>query len=153
MIIETLIVALVAAAPLSELRGAIPLGLHFFRLNPALVAAAALLGNFLPVLVIAYFLDPLLDLIAKIVPWFHRFLAKHLEAARHKTKKAVEKYGLWGLVVFVAIPLPLFGAYTGAAGAVLLGMPRRRIFLASALGILIADAVVFAIDAGVVKLT
>ena len=152
MIYKILTVIMVAAAPLSELRGAIPLGIDIFKLNRGLVVAISILGNLLPALAIAFFFEPLIDLFSKRIPVFHKFLLKHLETARHKTKKAVDRYGLFGLIIFIAVPLPLFGVYTGAAGAVLLGMPRRRIMLASVVGVAIAALIVFTIDAALGKL-
>ncbi len=65
-----------------------------------------------------------------------------LERARRKIHSAVERYGYWGLMVFVAIPLPLTGAYTGAIGAWVLGMRRWKSILFIALGVAIAGVVV-----------
>jgi uncharacterized membrane protein len=152
MIYKIITVIIVAAAPLSELRGAIPLGINLFKLNPLSVVIFSVAGNLLPVLVISYFFDPLIYFFSQKIPAFHRFISKHLETARHKIKKAVSRYGFIGLVIFVAIPLPLFGVYTGAAGAVLLGMPRRRIIYACALGVLAAAAIVYFVDALIFKL-
>jgi uncharacterized membrane protein len=152
MIYKIIAVITLAAAPLTELRGAIPLGINFFKLNALLVVVLSVVGNLLPALLIAFFLDPLIYFFSRKIPAFHRFLSKHLETARHKIKKAVDRYGLIGLIIFVAIPLPLFGVYTGAAGAVLLGMPRRRIIFACICGVLVAAAVVYAVDALAFKL-
>ena len=152
MIYKIIAVIIVAAAPLTELRGAIPLGINLFKLNPLFVVFLSVAGNMLPALAISFFLEPLIDFFSKKIPAFHRFLLKHLETARVKIKKAVLKYGFVGLVVFVAIPLPLFGVYTGVAGAVLLGMPRRRLIFASAIGVIFAAAIVYATDALILKL-
>ena len=152
MIYKIITVIIVAAAPLTELRGAIPVGINLFKLDPLFVVILSVVGNLLPALAISFFLDPLIGFFSRKIPAFHRFLLKHLETARVKIKKAVLKYGFVGLVVFVAIPLPLFGVYTGVAGAVLLGMPRRRLIFASAIGVIFAAAIVYATDALILKL-
>ena len=65
-----------------------------------------------------------------------------VERARRKIHGAVERYGYWGLMIFVAIPLPLTGAYTGALGAWVLGMRRGKAMLFIALGVALAGAIV-----------
>lgn len=70
-----------------------------------------------------------------------------VERARKKVREPVEKYGYWGLLVFVAIPLPFTGAWTGALGAWILGMGTKRAILFIVLGVAIAGAVVTAIMA------
>jgi len=69
---------------------------------------------------------------------FDRFVAK----ARAKVHKEVEKYGYLGIMVFVAIPLPITGAWTGTLGAWILGMDRKKTMLAVAGGVAIAGIIV-----------
>ena len=77
--------------------------------------------------------------------WVHR----KLERIRHKAHPLVEKYGVLGLAVFVSIPLPGTGAYSGSAAAWLLDMDWRRAFLAVSLGVLIAFFVVWGLSEAV----
>lgn len=83
---------------------------------------------------------------SKVWPWFER--------TQHKLHPYVEKYGEWGLAVFIGVPLPGTGAYTGAFGAFLLGMDKRKFLVANFLGVLIACVAVtglcLLIDQGVV---
>ncbi len=74
--------------------------------------------------------------------WVHR----KLEGIRTKAHPLVEKYGVLGLAIFVAIPLPGTGAYSGSAAGWLLDMPPRRAFLAVSLGVLGAFAIVWALS-------
>jgi uncharacterized membrane protein len=62
--------------------------------------------------------------------------------ARRKVHRAVERWGYWGLTVFVCIPLPFTGAWTGVLGAWVLGMEWRRALLAVTAGVLIAGGIV-----------
>ncbi len=78
--------------------------------------------------------------------WVHR----KLERIRHKAHPLVEKYGLLGLAVFVSIPLPGTGAYSGSAASWLLDMGWRKAFLAVCLGVMIAFTAVWALsEAGI----
>jgi len=126
--------------PISELRGAIPFAvLRGMDLLPAaLIAVAA--NAMVPAL--AYlFLSTFHKLFYRIGA-YRRFFDRFVEKARVKVHASVEKYGYWGLLVFVAIPLPVTGAWTGALGAWILGMEKRRSILAIAGGVVVAGLVV-----------
>lgn len=147
--IDELKVVGVAALPILELRGAIPLG---FSLGIPLgrLYLWALLGNLIPVLPLLlffkYFFHHLenIKFIGKFFKWWFRRVER-------KTK-LIERWGFWGLVLFVAIPLPVTGAWTGAAAATLLEVRIKRAFLAIFLGIAIAGVIVSLVVSGVVQL-
>ncbi len=86
--------------------------------------------------------------------WFDRRVWPSFERTRHKLHPYVEKYGEWGLAVFIGVPLPGTGAYTGAFGAFLLGMDKRKFLIANFMGVLLACVAVAVIcllvDQGVV---
>ena len=65
-----------------------------------------------------------------------------LGARPEELKPSIETYGTWGLAIFIGIPLPLTGAYTGAAGAFALGMGKRQFMIANVVGVLLAGIVV-----------
>ena len=75
-------------------------------------------------------------------PVYHSLFSRIVERARTKIQKKVQKYGYVGVMLFVAIPLPVTGAYTGALGAWVLGMERKKSFLAISLGVCIAGIIV-----------
>ncbi len=75
-------------------------------------------------------------------PAYQRLFGVILERSRRKVHAKVEKYGYAGLALFVAIPLPITGAYTGTLGAWVLGMERRKTLLAVAAGVLVAGIIV-----------
>ena len=138
---EFLEIFFVAAAPISELRGAIPLGISFDISWPA-VYFVALAGNILPVPFILLLLGPVSRILSK-VKIFERILNFIFKISR-KRGGIVEKYGALGLVFFVAIPLPITGAWTGSIVAFLLDIKFKRAFPAIVLGVIIAGIIVTA---------
>ncbi len=145
-----LIAFIISALPIAELRGGIPVAtevLHMDWRSAYLVCAA---GNFVPVIPILYLFDPLARFLRRWRP-LDRFLDRLF--ARTRTKgKVVEKYEALGLILFVAIPLPVTGAWTGALAAYLFGVRPRYAIPAIALGILIAGVIVTLATQGVLHL-
>ena len=132
--------ALLSLLPISELRGAIP----FAVLNGVGVLPAALIGTAVNATVpfLAYlFLSTIHKLLYR-TSFYKKFFDKFVERARSKVHAQVEKYGYWGLFIFVAIPLPLTGAWTGILGAWVLGMERKKSILAVTAGVVAAGCIV-----------
>jgi len=132
----------VAAVPVVELRGAIPLGVHL-GLRPLEAMGLALLGNLAPIPVLYYILLPAFRYLRR-TRLFRRAVGGYL-AHSEKRAAAVKKYGLWGLALFVAVPLPGTGAWTGCLIALLLGYSLRSALAALALGTLGAGLAVTAL--------
>jgi len=137
---EFLKIFFTAAAPISELRGAIPLAILDMDISWQLALPVALAGNLLPIPFLLLFLDPVSRLLSK-VKLFEKIINWVFERSRRRGK-IIERYESIGLAIFVAIPLPLTGAWTGAIVAFLLGLPFWRAFLAITIGVLIAGAIV-----------
>ena len=87
------------------------------------------------------FLSSLHKLLERWKP-YRRLFDRIVERARRQVHAKVEKYGYAGLILFVAIPLPITGAYTGTLGAWILGMDRRKTILAVFVGVIIAGIIV-----------
>ncbi|HBR80451.1 MAG: hypothetical protein UX09_C0055G0005 [Candidatus Uhrbacteria bacterium GW2011_GWE2_45_35] len=139
---------LLAAAPISELRGAIPMAVSVWHLSLVSAFLFSVIGNILPVPVIFYLLPKVLAWAEKHGPWLHRFLTVYLEKKRAKFQSSYDKYGALALMFFVAIPLPITGAWTGTGLAVLLRIHPRYSFPAIVAGILIAGVIVSLIVSG-----
>lgn len=135
-----LIVTLVSMLPIVELRGAIPVGIVSLGLPWWSVYGWAVLGNLIPVVPLLLFLGVLSRAMSKlkgfsmVFPWL-------FERTRRRSG-IVEQYESLGLMLFVAIPLPVTGAWTGSIAAFLFGIRFRRALPAIALGVLIAGVVV-----------
>ncbi|TRZ49913.1 MAG: hypothetical protein D4S01_07680 [Dehalococcoidia bacterium] len=129
----------IAASPIAELRVAIPWAIwHDFPWYYAFVLAV--IGNLLPVPFILLFLNAISRLLSKI-GFIDRFLHRLFEHTRRRGR-IVEKYERIGLVLFVAIPLPITGAWTGSLLAVLFGLKFKHALLSIFIGILIAGTIV-----------
>ncbi len=136
---KLLITFLISMVPVIELRGAIPYGVAA-GLEPWVVCVLAILGNMLPVPFILLF-------IRKIFAWMCRFdklrpIVEKLERRAAGKSDKVKKYELLGLFLFVAVPLPGTGAWTGSLIAALMEMRLKRALPAIALGVLTAGVVV-----------
>ena len=78
--------------------------------------------------------------------WYENFFGRLINRARERVARKIEKYGYFGIMMFVAIPLPITGAYTGTLGAWILGMDKKKTFLAVAAGVVIAGIIVSVIS-------
>jgi len=130
----------IAASPISELRGAIPVAIIGFHFPWYYAFLLAIIGNLLPVPFILLFLDTLSRLLSKI-GIFKRMLQWLFEHTRRRGK-IIERYERIGLILFVAIPLPVTGAWTGSLAAVLFGLKFKHAFLSIFAGIVIAGIIV-----------
>ena len=142
MIRSIVILFLITLIPGLELRASIPLGIFGGDLVESPLAwqwvvLVCVISNILIGWAFFLCLHPLVCLFRKM-EWCDRLLKKYLDRAQEKLKPQVEKYGFWGVAVFIGIPLPMTGAYTGAAGAYALGMKRRKFMVANVVGVLIA---------------
>jgi uncharacterized membrane protein len=141
-------VLLTTVLPISELRGGIPLGISL-GLDPLFTFFIAVIANVLIFFPIFFALRLFYDKVLYRIPLFD----KYLDNLRKRGKPKVEKYGFWGLFLFVAIPLPITGAYTGTILAWLLGMDWRRAFPAVGLGVIVAGVVVLLITLGIISIS
>jgi len=135
-----LAVLAIAASPISELRGAIPVAITTFHFPWYYAFLLALIGNLLPVPFILLFLDAASRFLSK-VRFFNRILKWLFERTRRRGK-IIERYERIGLILFVAIPLPVTGAWTGSLAAVLFGLKFKHAFLSIFAGLLIAGTIV-----------
>lgn len=139
-----------AMLPILELRGAIPLGLIHYDMPVAEVYAIALAGNFVPVIPLLFLLEPVSNFLRRN-RLFDRFFT-WLFARTRRRGKLIERYEAIGLTLFVAIPLPVTGAWTGAIAAYIFGIQRRYAAICILGGIVIAGVVVTLASKGVIGL-
>ena len=133
-------VLLLAAMPVSELRGALPLAVLTFKMPLPYAYLLAVTGNLVPVVFLLWLLKPLEARMRRFGPG--RALFDYLYRRARGKADLVEKYEALGLFFFVAIPLPMTGAWTGTLAAVALGVPPRTALPAILLGVLTAGIVV-----------
>lgn len=144
-ILKTLFWAMV---PVSEIRGAIPVGIAN-GVDPWLAYIIGVIGNMLPIPILILFTR-------KVLLWMNRHniltgLSNWLQRKGEEKGKVVQTYAFWGLMILVAIPLPGTGAWTGALVASLLNMRLKSALPSIGLGVMIAGLIVIAVTMGVIS--
>ncbi len=147
---KVLITLFVSMVPVIELRGAIPIATGM-GLSPAVAIPVAIIGNLIPVPFIIIFIKKIFAWMRKVSPKLNGIVDK-MEAKAEKNKEKVLKYAFWGLVLFVAIPLPGTGAWTGALVAAMLDMPLKKAFPSIIIGVLGAGIIISFVSYGAAAL-
>ncbi|MBS7299184.1 MAG: small multi-drug export protein [Eubacteriales bacterium] len=144
---KELIVFFVSMIPLLELRGSI-LAAGFLKMEFLSTFIIAVIGNMLPIPFILFFID-------KIFAWLKktrlRSFIEKLESKAMSKSDQIRKYGRWGLLLFVGIPLPGTGAWTGALIAALLRMKKRESLPFIFLGVVLAGLIMSLLAFGIIK--
>ena len=130
--------------PLIEQRGAIPVGIIAYHINPLTVFLVSLLGSAVPAPFVYFFFNRILVWMKtkKILPKFTAFIEKKVQ----KGAKQVEKYMEIGLTIFVGIPLPTTGLWTGSAIAAFLGLDFKKSMVCVFLGGIISAIIITVIS-------
>lgn len=129
--------------PIAELRGGIPYALAN-GISPITAYLVCCAANILAFPIVYLFIGLFHDLFLKI-QWYASLFEKLVLRTRSKVEDNLKKWGFWGLMVFVMIPLPVTGAYTGSFAAWVFGIEKSKAFLAVALGVMISGLIVTAI--------
>jgi uncharacterized membrane protein len=143
-----IIVFIISLMPILELRGGL-IAASLLKLDPIRSYIIAIIGNIIPVPFILWFINAILDAMrnskhfAKVAKWLDGKVKKH--------KKQIESYGFWGMVLFVGIPLPGTGAWTGCLIAACLHMDRKKAFLAAMIGIFMASIIMMILSFGLLR--
>ncbi|MFQ5510321.1 MAG: COG2426 family protein [Candidatus Krumholzibacteriia bacterium] len=132
--------AVLAMLPISELRGAIPYAIAVGKMPWQEAYSIAVIANFIPVIPILYLIGPVSEYLRRYKT-FDRFF-DWLFARTRRKGRLIERFEILGLVLFVAIPLPVTGAWTGTVAAFLFGVKKRVALPAVFAGICIAGVVV-----------
>ncbi len=149
--LEAVLVTLgVAALPVSELRGAIPLAIAGYDMAWPLAYLVSVLGNLAPVIAILLVLEPMVRWLSR-VELFHQLFEWLFARTRRRFSATVERFGAVALVLVVAVPLPVTGAWTGSLLAFLYGVPIRTAFPLIGLGVLTAGVIVTLSTLGVIE--
>jgi len=136
------IVMLVGALPISELRGAIPLALSF-GIPMSKAFWLSVIGNSIPVIPALFLLEPVSSRLRRFKIW-----ARFFDWVFERTKKkadTIQKYEALGLAIFVAIPLPMTGAWSGVIAASLFKIKFRYAFIAIIAGVFGAGLIVLSL--------
>lgn len=140
-------VMICAMIPIIELRGAIPLGMGL-GLQWWQSYLYAVIGNMIPVPFILLFITKIIALMTRSRVKFFNKIGTWLTNKAEKNRGKIEKYSFWGVCLFVAVPLPVTGAWTGSLVAATIGMKWWKALLSCFLGVLIAGVIVTLISYG-----
>ena len=142
---KEMIVFVISMIPILELRGGL---LAASVLNIDIVRAIwyCVIGNIIPVPFILLLITPVFNWLKKTKTF--RPLVEKLENRAMGKSEQIEKYEFWGLVLFVGIPLPGTGAWTGSLIASLLGIKFRKAFPAVLVGIVLATVIMSIVSSG-----
>ncbi|MBQ7104788.1 MAG: small multi-drug export protein [Bacilli bacterium] len=146
---KSITVFIVSMLPIIELRGGL---IAAALLDLSLIKAFIIcfLANIIPIPFILWLIRKVIDWMRKI-KCFKKFV-KWLDKKVENKKGQIEKYGFWGIVAFVGIPLPGTGAWTGSLIAAMLDMDKKKAFLAAVLGVFIAGIIMAIFSYGVLDL-
>lgn len=136
-----LAVILIAALPVAELRLSIPIAIFAFKFDPITAFSLSVIGNMLPVIPLLLFLEPVSNFLRRWKIW-DVFFTWLFNRTHHRHSEDFEKYGSVGLAVFVGVPLPATGAWTGCAAAFVFGIKFKNALIAIFAGVLLAGIVV-----------
>lgn len=137
--------------PVSELRGAIPLALGVYHWPVWQAFSVSVIGNIIPVIFILLFLESISGFMIKKWPWANKFFTWLFQRTRNKNTKSFQKWGELALAIFVAIPLPMTGAWTGALAAFVFGIPFKRALFWIFFGVIGAGVIVTLISTGTIS--
>ena len=146
---KQLVVFIISLMPILELRGGL-LAASLMNMDPLESYIIAIIGNIIPIPFILLFINKILEWMRGCKVGFINRFANWLYMKVDKHKEPIEKYGFWGLVLFVGIPLPGTGAWTGCLIASVLNMDRKKAFLASLIGVLMASVIMMIISFGII---
>ena len=146
---QELSVILCSMIPIIELRGAIPVGWFVFDMPWWQSYLFAVIGNMLPVPIILLFVRKVLDWMAHCRVGFLNKVANWINRKAEKNVDKIQKFGFWGVCLFIAIPLPVTGAWTGSLVAATIKMPFWKALLSALLGVMIAGVIVTLICFGI----
>ena len=145
---KEIIVFIISLMPILELRGGL-LAASLLGLDPLPSYMISVVGNILPIPFILWFMGRILkwmktrQKLKKIEDW----IDKKVEKNREK----IEKFGFWGLVLFVGIPLPGTGAWTGCLVASVLEMDKKKSFIAAMIGVAMASIIMMFLSFGLLR--
>ncbi len=144
---KELLVFIISLMPILELRGGL-IAAALLGLDPIPSYIISIIGNIIPVPFI-------LLLINKILKWMRnskhfKSFANWLDSKVEKHKGQIEKYGYLGIILFVGVPLPGTGAWTGSLIASVLEMDRKKTFIAVLAGIVMASIIMMILSFGLI---
>lgn len=144
---KEVVVFIISLMPILELRGGL-IAATLLKIPYFKALFICIIGNLLPIPFVLLFLEMIFNLMEKwkptkkVVSWLHK--------KGNSKRGQIDKYGYLGLVLFVGIPLPGTGAWTGSLVAILLGLDKKKSFICIIIGVLLAAAIMSIVSYGII---
>ena len=146
---KEILVFIISLMPILELRGGL-LAAALLGLDPILAYIISIIGNVLPVPFILFLIVKILEWMRNCKLGFFNKIANWLNEKVEKNKGQIEKLGYWGLLLFVGVPLPGTGAWTGTLLAAVLNMDKKKSFFTIMVGVFMASIIMMILSYGLV---
>lgn len=147
---KEILVFVISLMPILELRGGL-IAASLLNMDPVRSYIISIIGNVLPVPFILLLITKILAWMRKSKIAFFNKIAAWLDEKVEKHKGQIEKYGYLGVVLFVGIPLPGTGAWTGSLIASVLELDKKKTFIAVMIGILVASVIMMLLSFGLLN--
>ncbi|MBQ9072148.1 MAG: small multi-drug export protein [Bacilli bacterium] len=147
---KEIIVFVISMCPILELRGGL-IAASLLDMDPWISYLICMIGNILPIPFILWLINKILNWMRNSKSKKINGIARWLDKKVDKHKGQIEKYGYWGLVIFVGIPLPGTGAWTGCLIAAVLEMDKKKSLLAAVVGVFIASVIMMLLSFGILS--
>lgn len=147
---KEVLVFIISLLPILELRGGL-LAASILRVEPLTAYIVSIIGNVIPVPFILLFISKILEWMDNSKIKFFHNITSWLNKKVKKHKSTIEKYGYLGLILFVGVPLPGTGAWSGCLVAAMLNLNKKKSFLCVLLGILMASIIMMLISYGLLS--
>ena len=143
---KDVVIFIISLMPILELRGGL-LAATLLKVPYLRALVICVVGNILPIPFVLLFLE-------MIFKWMEKWnvtkkIVKWLEKKGNSKRSQIDKYGYLGLILFVGIPLPGTGAWTGSLVAILLGLDKKKSFICILIGVLLAAAIMSVVSYGI----
>lgn len=146
------VVVFISMLPFVELRLSIPVAIGVYGMNPAYAFVISIIGNLIPIPFILLFLGRVEKWLSSRYERWERFFKWLFSRTRDRASENIRKYEMIGLALYVAIPLPVTGAWTGALIAYVFDLDLKRAFASITAGVLIAGVIITMAVVGVISI-
>ncbi len=146
------VVAFISMMPFVELRLSIPVAIGLYGMDPVSAFIISVIGNLIPIPFILLFLGRVEKWLSNRYERWERFFKWLFSRTRERATDKIRKYEMIGLALYVAIPLPVTGAWTGALIAYVFDLDLKRSFVSITAGVLVAGVIITMAMVGVVSL-
>jgi uncharacterized membrane protein len=138
---QIILIIAITFLPFLELRASIPYGILILKMHWIPVFIVAVIVNIILGPIVYFFIDKILHIFLRI-KFIDKIYKQYVERMQKKINKYIEKYGELAVAVFIGIPLPGSGSYSGALAAYIIGLGYKKFIIANIIGVLIAGIIV-----------